>query len=271
MFEALIGSLVIENALLTLMLASSRPLAFLMVTPLFTRFGLQAGVIRGAILLAFSAPIMPGIYAQIAAGDPLGVPLITGLILKELGIGLLLAMILGVPLWAVSAAGDMIDMQRGASMAELVDPGSGDQTTVTGTLFFLIAAYVLVTSGWFTEVLLRSLYGTYAIWPVLAALPPIDPVSGAQALGLLDAIGRIGLTLALPIFGPLLLTELAIALAGKYTQHINVMFLAMSAKQIVFIILLPLYFTALLYYMRAEIKDLGTAYDTLRLFLGTPP
>lgn len=270
MLEELARSGLIGDGLMALLLGSSRPLAFLLVTPLFTRFGLQAGVIRGALLLAFAAPILPGVYAQVAAAPDLQVTMMAGLILKELGIGLLLAMILGVPFWAISAAGDMIDMQRGASMAELVDPGSGDQTTVTGTLFFLIAALLLVSQGWFTEVMLASLYGTYAIWPVLAPLPPLDAVSGAAALGFLDAIGRIGLTLALPIFGPLFLTEIGLALAGKYTQTMNIMFLAMSVKQIVFCILLPIYFTALTYYMLAEMKDLSTAPDTLRGFIGVP-
>ena len=260
-----------EVLLVALVLSAARPLAFIMVSPLFTRFGLQEGLIRGGILVAFAAPVMPGVMAELFAAPSLPIPLVALLLLKELGIGLVVALILGIPLWAVSAAGDFIDMQRGASMAQLVEPGTGEQTSPTGTLFFLLMTLVLVSSGWFTEVLMASLYGTYDAWPVLERLPPVPQEAGAGALALLDALIRTGLVLAIPILIPLLLAEIALAVAGKYTQQLNVMFLAMSLKQVLFIILLPIYFSALLYYMRGEVRDLGDATDVLRGFFGEAP
>lgn len=257
-----------EVLFLGLLLSMARPLAFVFVLPLFTRFGLQDGLIRGGILVAFAAPVFPGVTEALSATAPLPVPLLALLLFKEMFIGLLLALILGVPLWAVVAAGDIIDMQRGASMATIVDPGSGDETTLTGTLFFLLTALVLVSSGWFTEVVLQSLYGTYVSWPVLSATPALAPELGEGALALLDALLETGLVLAVPIFGPLLLAEIAMALAGRYTQQLNIMFLAMSAKQIIYVLLLPLYVGALLYYMRGEIRDLGSAGAVLDGFLG---
>lgn len=257
-----------EVLFLGLLLASARPLAFVFVMPLFTRFGLQEGLIRGGILVAFAAPVFPGVTQALAAQPPLAMPVLAALLVKELLVGLLLALILGLPLWAVVAAGDIIDMQRGASMSTLVDPGSGDDTTLTGTLFFPLTAFVLVTSCWFTEVVLEALYGTYRAWPVLAPLPPLDAGAGAAALGLLDALIETGVVLSVPILGPLLLAEVAMALAGRYTQQINVMFLAMSVKQAIYILLLPVYFGALVYYMRGEIRDLGGAGAVLDGLLG---
>ena len=260
-----------EILLLALVLSAARPLAFIMVSPLFTRFGLQEGLIRGGILLAFAAPVMPGVMAELQTTGSLPIPSVALLLLKELGIGLITALVLGIPLWAVAAAGDFLDMQRGASMAQLVEPGTGEQISPTGTLFFLLMTLVLVASGWFTEVLMATLYETYAAWPVLEPLPPISPEVGAGVLSLLDALIRTGLVLAIPILVPLLLAEIALAVAGKYTQQLNVMFLAMSLKQVIFLILLPIYFSALLYYMRGEVRDLGDATEVLRGFLGTVP
>ena len=261
----------LETFLLGLILSSARPLAFIMVSPLFTRFGLQEGLIRGGLLVAFAAPVMPGVMADLAAAPPIPIPAMALLLLKELGIGLVVALILGVPLWAVAAAGDFIDMQRGASMAQLVEPGTGEQTTPTGTLFFLLMALVLISSGWFTEVLMATLYDTYGAWPVLERLPPVPQEAGAGALALLDALMRTALVIALPILAPLLLAEIALAVAGKYTQQLNVMFLAMGVKQVLFIVLLPIYFTALIYYMRGEVRDLGDAMDVMRGFFGGMP
>lgn len=256
-----------EVLLFGLLLASARSLAFIMVLPLFTRFGLQEGLIRGGILVAFAAPVLPGVIEGLEAAPPPPIALVTVLLVKELFLGLLMGLLLGLPIWAVQAAGDMIDMQRGAMMSDMIEPGSGEQTTVTGTLFVLLTAFVLVAAGWFTEVLLDLLYESYGAWPVLAPLPPLDAAAGAGALMLLDALFETGLVLAIPVFAPLLLTEFAMAVAGKYTQQINVMFLAMSVKQVIYVLILPIYFGALMYYMQGEIRDLGGTLDTLRGFL----
>lgn len=267
MTEAWLLSRAPEVLFLSLLFSAARPLAFIFILPLFTRFGLQQGLIQGGILVAFAAPVFPGVSADLQALPPLPVVEIAGLLAKELLIGAILALILGLPLWAVVAAGDIIDMQRGASMGTLVDPSTGEETTLTGTLFFLVTALVLISSGWFTEVLLSTLYDSYTGWPVLTGLPPLNPEAGAEALGLLNALLRTGIILSIPILAPLLLAELALALAGRYTQQINVMFVAMSLKQVIYILILPIYFSALIVYVQGEIRDLGETPTVLEGFL----
>ncbi len=256
-----------EVFLIALALSAARPLAFIMVTPIFTRFGLQAGLIRGALLLAFSAPVFINLQFELATVPPLSNFQFVVLLAKELLIGLLLALTLGIPLWAVAAAGDFIDFQRGASMAELVEPGSGDTTTPTGTLFFLLTALLLASSDWFRDVLLDNLYLTYHHWPVLEPIPALTLAAGAGVLAFLDDIIRTGLILSIPVFGSMLLTEISLALAGKYIQQLNIMFLAMGVKQVVYAILLPIYFLSLMYFMRGEIAELTGTIDILKGFL----
>jgi len=267
MFEEFFLGRTPEVFLIALALSAARPLAFIMVTPIFTRFGLQAGLIRGALLLAFSAPVFINLQSELAIVPAISNFQFVILLAKELLIGLLLALVLGIPLWAVSAAGDFIDFQRGASMAELVEPGSGDTTTPTGTLFFLLTAVLLASSDWFRDVLLNNLYLTYHHWPVLEPIPALSLAAGAGVLALLDDVVRTGLILSIPIFGSMLLTEISLALAGKYIQQINIMFLAMGVKQIVYAVLLPIYFASLLYFMRGQIAELTGTIDVLKGFL----
>jgi len=267
MIEAFFLGRAPEVFLIALALSAARPLAFIMVTPIFTRFGLQAGLIRGALLLAFSAPVFINLQLELASLPALSNFEFVVILAKEFLIGLLLALVLGIPLWAVAAAGDMIDFQRGASMAELVEPGSGDVTSPTGTLFFLLIALLLASSDWFRDVLLHNLYLTYHHWPVLEPIPPLKLSAGAGVLALLDAIIRTGLILSIPIFGSMLLTEISLALAGKYIQQLNIMFLAMGVKQIVYAILLPVYFASLIYFMRGEIAELTNTIEVLKGFL----
>lgn len=257
-----------ETLFLGLLLAAARPLAFIFVLPLFNRFDLQAGLIRGAVMLAFAAPVFPSVVTDLAALPPPSMSALLGLLVKELLLGLLLGLILGLPLWAVVAAGDFIDMQRGAQMATLADPGAGEEVTVTGTVFFLMIALILVTSGWFTEVLLETLYESYAGWPVLRALPPLTPEAGAAALGLLDNLLETGLVLAIPVVGTMLLAEVALGLAARYTQALNAMFVAMSLKQAIYVLVLPVYFASLVYFTQGEVRELGGALSVLEGFVG---
>jgi type III secretion protein T len=253
---------------ISVLLSAARPLALIFVLPLFTRFGLQQGLIQGAIMVAFAAPVFPGVSSAVGALPPLPLALLALLLLKELLIGLLLGLILGIPLWAVVAAGDIIDMQRGASIATLVDPGSGEETTVTGTLLFLLAALLLISAGWFTEVILTSLYESYTTFPILAVTGDLQVQAGAGALNLLDKLLETGLILAIPVLGPLFLAEVALGLAARYTQQLNVMFLSMSLKQVIYIFLLPVYFGALIFYVRQNLGDLTSTSIFLRSFLG---
>lgn len=266
LLTALASGRFVELGFLALILGTARALAFVMVTPIFTRFGLQQGLLRSTLLLAFAAPVLPAVYLELSAVATPAPYEIALLVVKELVIGLLLALTLGLPLWAVAAAGDIIDMQRGAMMTEMVDPGSGDQTTPTGTLFFLMAALIFVSSGWFTEVLLSSLYDTYQIWPVTAALPAFDPSAAWRVLAILDRLLKTGLTLALPLVAAMLLAEIALAMATKYTQQINAMILGMSVKQLIYILLVPAFFASMMYFVTGDVRDLSRHLDEMHHF-----
>lgn len=226
---------------IALALCIARPLGFVMILPIFTRFNLTAGLIRGALLVALAAPVLPMVLTTVAAvGAVPGMGWTAVNMGKELLIGLVLGMLCGVPFWAVMAAGDLIDLQRGASMANLIEPGAGGEVSVTGTLLFLITVGWLIGTGAFAPALFGPLYDSYALFPVTAPLS-LPPDRAVVMLQLLDNVLRAGLVLALPIVVPLLLTEIAIALAGRHIQQINAMFLAMSVKQAVFLLLMLAY------------------------------
>lgn len=54
------------------------------------------------------------------------------IILREFFTGLLLGVIAVVPFWAIEAAGQFIDQQRGATAGSMLNPLSGQQASLTG-------------------------------------------------------------------------------------------------------------------------------------------
>ena len=246
----------------------ARPLGFVMLHPIFSYFGINSGVLRGAVIVAMCAPVLPGAMAMAMADpavvSPAGIPL---MVLRELLIGLVLGVLTGIPFWAAIAAGAFIDMQRGASMATLVDPSSGGENTVLGTTFFLICILVLAAEG----VLFPSIFGplmeSYRLVPVMGDMVMPDPQQGKLALSLLDQITRAGLILSMPILIPLLLTEILLAVALKYTTQINAMFTGMSVKQAVTFVLLLIYAVIFARYAMSDIGKGPFGVEALSPFL----
>ncbi|RMC34947.1 EscT/YscT/HrcT family type III secretion system export apparatus protein [Paracoccus alkanivorans] len=244
----------LAGVLLLLAIVGARPMGFVMLNPVFGRFGISSGLLRGAVMIALLSPVLPAAAVQ-AAENPLilSPTVVPGLILGELLIGALLGLLTGLPFWAALAAGDFIDNQRSAAMANLFDPQSSTESSITGTLLFLCCLLVLAAENVLFPVVFGPIMESYRLFPVMSGLSLPDPRQGALVLQLLDHLFRAGLLLALPIIIPLLLTELVLVVATKYMQQINAMFLAMSVKQAVNAVLMLIYATVLARYVMDEI------------------
>src|SRR5215471_15502144 len=180
--------------------------------PAFTRIGLT-GILRGAAGLAFALPLVPMMAAAIA-GLPLTVTMIAALLFKEVIIGLMIGLVLGVPIWAAEAAGDVLDLQRGSTAASLVDPLATTEESITGTLFGLVMVALYFGSGGL-PLTLRTVYDSYAIWPVASVFPSISPAASQFLVGLLDNVVTMGVVLVAPIIVFMLLTDVLLALVSR--------------------------------------------------------
>ncbi len=236
----------ISALLVALVLAGARPLGFVLLCPLFSRFGVQDGIVRGGILLALLMPALPLVLQEFTVTGQPDTGALAFLVGKEVFIGLVLGLLSGLPFWAAAAAGDMIDMSRGSAMGNLIDPGSGSETSVTGTFLFLASVLFLIASGAFFPALFAPLFDTYGFYPIFAPLPRFELAMGAEVLAFLSTLARAGLILALPMILPFLILDVLLAVAGKYIQQLNIMFLAMTVKQAIFVVLLLLYTSILI-------------------------
>jgi type III secretion protein T len=242
----------IYQYLLAASFAFSRILGVMIVMPSFTRLGVTT-VVRGGIALALSLPLVPMLFGSLASSR-LSVATMGALLLKETAVGILVGLVLGVPLWAAEAAGDIVDLQRGASLTSLFDPEGTDESTVAGTLLGLAMVAVYYGSGGLF-VTLRTLYDSYGIWPIDRFLPLLGADAGLLLLRLLDDVATMGLMLVAPIVICLFLADILLALVSRAAPHFNVFALSLAVKNLAFAILMVLYGTFLAGYMG---KDLGT-------------
>lgn len=148
---------------------------------------------------------------------------------KEVFVGLLIGFFFGSVLWALEAAGQIIDAKVGATMASIVDPLSGSQVSLTGALLGRLAAIVFIFSGGLS-LLVQVIMESYAIWPVAAPMPRLDP----RGLGLFEAeFGRLmvlATLFAAPVLTVLFLIDVGLGLMNRFAQQLNVFTLSLSIK-----------------------------------------
>jgi type III secretion protein T len=241
-------------------LALSRISGVMAVLPAFTRLGVTA-VLRNAIALAVTIPMVPLIVTSLGS-EPLTVGKIAALTFKEITVGVVIGLILGIPFWAAEAAGDILDLQRGASLATVLDPSSPTEASITGTILALaITALYYASGGLFMT--LRTLYDSYGIWPIGRFLPLFGPDAGRLFLGLADEIVTMGLMLVAPIVVCLFLADILLALVSRATPHFNIFALSLAVKNLVFVVLLVLYSGFLASYMSRDLTTLLGASNWL--------
>jgi type III secretion protein T len=108
-------------------LALPRMLAFFSVLPMLNRQALP-GILRIGVAGVFAVFLVPGLIdpARAMAFDA---PRVIALCVKEGVLGFALGFVIAVPLWAFEAMGSYVDNQRGASIAETINPLTGHEAS----------------------------------------------------------------------------------------------------------------------------------------------
>jgi type III secretion protein T len=148
---------------------------------------------------------------------------------KEAFVGLIIGFFFGSVLWSLEAAGQIIDTKVGATMAQIVDPLSGHQTSLNGAFLGRLANIVFIFSGGLS-LIMRVLIESYALWPIAAPMPALDP----RGLALFEAeFGRmmvLAVLFAAPVLTVLFIIDLALGLVNRFAQQLNVFTLSLSIK-----------------------------------------
>ncbi|MCT4700531.1 type III secretion system export apparatus subunit SctT [Enterobacteriaceae bacterium H20N1] len=217
-----------------LFFALLRPLGLCIMFPILGSKNLGGGMIRNALVLALSLPILPLFFDRqyINALEALR---LAG-ICQELMVGILIGFVVALPFWALDSAGYIVDTIRGASMGSVLNPSLGEAASMMGILFVqLFIAFFFMYGG--LNHVLDVLYQSYHIIP---------PGSGLQAgdrwLKLLIAQWQTAFTLCvnfiLPAVIVMVLTDLGIGLINRSAQQLNVFFLAMPVKSVLALLML---------------------------------
>jgi flagellar biosynthetic protein FliR len=189
-------------------LATSAPILSHRSVPRPTRVGLAL------LVTMLVAPTLP----PAAFVSPFSAPGLV-LLVQQILIGVALGFTMQIVFAAADLAGEAIGLQMGLSFATFVDARNADPVPIVGSFLSLTMMLVFLALDGHL-MLIAGLVETFSSFPV----------GGAKAVGSLDArpivlAGRdlfaLGLSLALPVIGAMLLANLALGVLTRTAPQLN--------------------------------------------------
>ena len=153
------------------------------------------------------------------------------LFLKEIFYGLSMGMAVSVIFHAFSSVGQMVDNQRGMSIARVLIPQLGEQGSVTGLFLFQFAIVIYLSMGGHL-VFLDTFFQSFRSLPLLE-FPEAGPGMLAFAdffIKLTGEVVYIALQLSMPVIIAIFLADLILGLANRVAPQINVWMLGFQIK-----------------------------------------
>nr|AAG48606.1 SpaR [Sodalis glossinidius] len=223
--------------LITLAVVSARITPAFFLLPFLAPAWLSLTV-RTPVIFFIGAALWPYSFGAMASLDGAR---IADILLREVAIGLLLAILLALPFWVMHGLGALIDYQRGALLSSAYDPISGVDTSELAKFFNLFFAAVFLQGGGLT-LLLEVFLGSYQLCdPLEPSLPSL-----AKVTTLLQTMATRILILSSPVLVVLLLIEISLGLLSRFAPQMNAFAIALTLKSGVTFFIILIYFAPLL-------------------------
>jgi flagellar biosynthetic protein FliR len=192
--------------------------------PLFSSRTIPARV-RGIIAVALAMGISPVVSR--GADLPTDAWGLTGLLGKELLVGMAFAFTLGAVFAALQVAGSFIDTLIGFSYGGLIDPITGNQSAVLSQMYAMIGTIIFIAIGGDAWVI-QGLARTYDVVGLEQSPDLGTLVAGADTA--FTTIFLSAVQVAGPVVLALILTDAAFGVVSRVVPQLNVFQIGIPAK-----------------------------------------
>lgn len=166
--------------------------------------------------------------------------------IKELLVGLMLGFISYLFFTSLYLAGQIIDMQMGFGMVNVIDPQNNIQVPVMGTYYYIISILIFLTLDGH-HFLIDALVQSYKYIPIGQFKFANDIIS--QLIRILSKTFVIGIRISAPVLASIFLADVLLGILAKTMPQMNVFIVGMPFKIlvgiIIIIITLPLFIAIL--------------------------
>ena len=215
----------IESFLLILVRLS----AFIFTAPIFSN-----SQIPRKVKACFSVFISMIIYNTVAVELPAYSDVISFAI-QEAIVGLILGFIISACMYIVNYAGRLIDMEMGLSMANMMDPSTRIQASITGAFYTQMVLLLLLITNMHYYIL-RAIVDSFKHVPLGGVVFHAGLYEIMQSF-LVDFF-VIGFRIVLPVFAAMLIVNVVLGVLARIAPQMNMFVVGMQLKIFVGLVIL---------------------------------
>ena len=149
------------------------------------------------------------------------------LVVKEALAGAIMGLFANIAYHILAFAGQMIDMEIGFSMLNVMDPVTSVQTTITANLYgYLVLLIMLITN--FHHYFIRSIVDSFQI--IKVGMAELSPNLYMVMVQFITDYFVIGFRIVLPIFAAILIVNAILGILAKIAPQMNMFVVGMQLK-----------------------------------------
>ncbi len=151
-------------------------------------------------------------------------------VIKEAITGLLIGLAATMCTNVVNLAGSIIDMETGLSMAQLMDPMTNQQSSISGVLYQYSFTLMLIATGMY-QFLLGALADTFTLIPINGTIFRSEALVSSMITFMSEYI-IIGFRIALPVFCTILIMNAVLGILARVSPQLNMFAVGIQLKMI---------------------------------------
>ncbi len=218
-----------SNDLEYFLLIMIRIVMFVAVAPLFSQKGVPSQVKVGFSF--FMAALLYGVIEDRPILEYSSIWGYAVIVVREAMAGLIIGFAANMCTTIVTFAGQIIDMETGLSMVNLMDPATNTSVSISGVLYQYVITLMLLVSGLY-QYMVVALAETYELIPVNKAVFDSEKLLESIVTFLNDYVS-IGFRICLPVFAVMLLLNAILGIMTKVAPQLNMFSVGMQLKVLV--------------------------------------
>lgn len=215
--------------------------------------------VKAGTALAISYILYPLIFQSTVVIPESFFPYIV-IVVSEFLLGLILGWVSSLVFSAVQMTGQLLDMQVGFGIVNIIDPMSGQQVPLIGNFKYILALLIFLSTN-SHHILLSALFTSFKLIPVTGV---VFNISLSQIM--IDIVGGlfiIALKISLPVLASLLLTDVALGILARTMPQMNIFIVGVPGKIIIGLFVLSLALPFYIYFL--EVVFNGMYNDIYRV------
>jgi flagellar biosynthetic protein FliR len=179
--------------------------------------------VKASWILLITFLIFPVVGFKLQILPSAGIPLAMAVV-REMLIGFSIGLGATLIFTGIQLAGQIVDIQMGLGMVNIIDPITSTQISVMGQYYYLIATLVFMAVDGH-HLLLRGVAESFNVIPLGQA--HFSVALGTKMMGLFTQVFFIAFRVGAPVIGALFITNMALGVIARTVPQMNVFIVGM--------------------------------------------